>query len=84
MMEIAGGRILLKDRRIPWTKFIDGAPVEYAQLLGDLEYPSDNDGGWAAWGNPEPIPEWWNRVGADHDSAKPAPGPSDEPPADGI
>lgn len=61
IMEISEGRILLKDRRIPWAKFHEGYPVEFAHHLGDLEIPADDSHGWAAWGVKEPLPEWWNR-----------------------
>lgn len=53
------GRILLKGRRIPWTGFADGFPVQSAQLLGDLELPADS---WAAWAFPEAAPSWWGEI----------------------
>ena len=59
---IEEGRILLKDRRIPFTSVVDGALVLTAHPLSDLELETDGDNGWAAWVTIEPEPDWWHRT----------------------
>jgi len=68
-LEIGEGRILIKDRRIPWARFFDGVPIEYAQCLGNLELPAESDSGWAAWGVREMKPDWWDRAGSNQATA---------------
>lgn len=61
-VDIRGGRILLKDRRIPWT-ITDGSDLSVcSHRLGDLELSGDHETGWFAWAFPVQAPAWWDRV----------------------